>query len=316
MGIILNRSATEPEQLQEARPQLPGTEARFHRFRVGDIDCISLSDGSILIPLGPPPLPAASHAEQVPFQTAKPSEFRLIPLSCLLVTVPKTGKVVLIDSGFGYDAALLSHPMRSDGRLVESLDAAGVPLDSIDFVLVSHFDPDHVGGLLRENGSRMFPNAAYYAGAEEVAFWSKETIDLSYSPAPERVKQERLSVSGKLLRFAGHALKTFRAGEEVIPGIGSIALPGHTPGQVGFIIDGEPESLFYTADAVANSVVAIETPHVYNPMDLDPETGVKTRHELIKLLLEKKWQSFSPHFPWPSVGRVERAGDGAVWKSA
>ena len=200
--------------------------------------------------------------------------------------------------------------------LIESLSAAGVSPESIDAVLISHLDPDHVGGLLRDDGSKRFPNATYYAGAEEVAFWGRETIDLSYSPSPEPVKRERLNASSRLLRLAGHAIETFRAGEEVMPGVGTIALPGHTPGQVGFIVDGEPESLLYTADSVANSVVSIETPHLHNPMDLDPEVGVASRHALIKLLIEKNWQSFSPHFPWPSVGRIVRTDNGAAWKSA
>ena len=243
-------------------------------------------------------------------------EFRLIPLSCLLVTLPKTGQVVLVDGGFGFNPEMLRKPGRSDGRLIESLAAAGIPPEAIDVVLISHLDPDHVGGLLRDDGSKTYPNAIYYAGAEEVAFWSQEPLDLSYSPSPEPVKRERLSASGRLLRFAGHAIRTFRAGQEVIPGINTIALPGHTPGQVGFLVEGEPESLFYTADCLVNAVISIETPHVHNPMDLDPVTGTRSRQELLAMLLDKHLHSFSPHFPWPNVGRVERAEDRLVWKSA
>ena len=306
-GMSLN-NATEADR-KEIPATLPGTEARFHRFQVGNLQCISLSDGAIRAPLGPPS--AQGHATTAP---GKPMEFRLIPLSCLLVTLPQTGQLVLMDSGFGFNAELLGRPMRSDGRLVESLAAAGIRPESIDVVLISHLDPDHVGGLVRDDGSKTFPNAAYYAGEEEVAFWSREVVDLSYSPSPEPVKRERLAASSRLLRLASEAVKTFRSGEDVIPGVGTIALPGHTPGQVGFILYGEPESLLYTADSVAHAVISIETPHVHNPMDLDPEVGVTTRHGLIKLLLEKNWQSFSPHFPWPSTGKVVQTEGGTKWK--
>ncbi len=310
----MNNTGSETEM--NAASPLPGTEARFYRFRAGNIDCVSLSDGAIRVPLGPPPGPgehAAGHAAPDP---SKPMEFRLVPLSCLLVTLPKTGEVVLMDSGFGFNPELLGRPMRTDGRLIESLTAAGLSAEMIDVVLISHLDPDHVGGLLRDDGSRMFPNATYYASAEEVAFWSRDGIDLSYSPSPEPVKRERVSASGRLLRLAAGSIKTFRAGEEVIPGIGSIALPGHTPGQVGFIVEGEPESLLYMADSITNHVVSIETPHVHNIMDLDPEVGVTSRQELIKLLLESQMQSFSPHFPWPNVGQVVKTEAGATWKPA
>ncbi len=298
----MNTSTSEP-QVTDTAATLPGTEARFHRFRVGDIDCVSLSDGAIRAPLGPP-------------QPGKPMEFRLVPLSCLLVTLPKSGKVVLMDSGFGFNAELVGRPMRSDGRMIESLTQAGIATESIDVVLISHLDPDHVGGLLRDDGSKRFPNAVYFAGAEEVAFWSRDVIDLSFSPTPEPIKQGRLSASGRLLRFAGHSIKTFRAGDEVIPGIGSMALPGHTPGQVGFLVEGEPESLFYMADSIVNPVISIETPHIHNPMDLEPEVGVATRQALIQTLLESNWQSFSPHFPWPNVGRVVQTDGRAAWKPA
>ena len=309
----MKTTTSEPQQSERA-DALPGTEARFYHFQVGNIHCISLSDGAILVPLAPPPpvvTPARTH---VPAQPDTALQFRLIPLSCLLVTLPQSGKVVLMDSGFGFNPELLGRPMRSDGRLIESLSAAGIQPESVDIVLISHLDPDHIGGLLRDDGSKRFPNASYHASREEVAFWDREIIDLSYSPSPEPVKRERLTASGRLLRIARNSIRTFRSGEKAVPGIGTIAIPGHTPGQVGFVVYGEPESLLYTGDGIVNPVISIETPHVHNPMDLDPETGVRSRNALIKMLLESEMASFSPHFPWPNVGHVVKTDAGAKWK--
>ena len=298
---VVSEMPSGTERKEESLPTLPGTEARFHRFRVGEIECVSLSDGAILVPLGPP-------------APGKPMQFRLVPLACLLVTLPRTGEVVLMDSGFGYNPERLGKPLFSDGRLAESLSLAGIAPESIDAVLISHLDPDHVDGLFHDDGSRTFPRATYYAGAEAIAFWSREVIDLSDSPAPEPVKQDRLRASARFLRLAGSTIRTFRSGEEVMPGIGSIALPGHAPGQVGFIVDGGAESLLYTGDSVTNSVISVETPHVHNPMDLYPVEAVASRQELLRLLLETKWQNFSPHFPWPAIGHMERTGEGVMWK--
>ena len=300
MDEATSESRTSPEP---AAP-LAGTEARFHRFRVGNLECVALSDGAIRVPLGPP-------------APGKPMQFRLVPLACLLVTLPKTGKVVLMDSGCGDNPEILGKPLFTDGRLAESLSMANISPESIDAVLVSHFDPDHVNGLFHHHdASKTFPCATYYAAAEEIAFWNREPLDLSDSPTPEVVKNDRLKTSSRLLTLAGNTIEVCRAGEEVMPGITSIAAPGHTPGQVGFIIDGDSESLLYTGDSMTNAVVSVETPHVYHPLDFYPDQGVATRHELIKLLLEKRWQSFSPHFPWPAFGRIDRTGDeGAVWKA-
>ena len=242
-------------------------------------------------------------------------QLRLVPLACLLVTLPQTGKVVLMDSGFGYNPERLGKLLFSDGRLAESLSLAGISPESIDAVLISHLDPDHIGGLFHDDGAKTFPRATYHAPAEELAFWQRDPVDLSDSPIAEAAKQDRLQASTRLIRFAGSTLKTFRAGEEVIAGVGSIALPGHTRGQVGFIVQGSTETLLYTGDGFTNAIVSVETPHVYHPLDFYPEEGVETRRKLIELLLEKQWQSFSPHFPWPAVGRLERAGEKAVWKA-
>ena len=294
---------------------LSETGARFHRFRVGQIACTALSDGSIRVPKPVPPGAAASdESGKMDLQKSAP-EFLLVPLSCLAVELPGTGQVVLMDSGFGYDPELLGQPMRTDGRLMESLEAAGLSADAIDFVLISHLDPDHVGGLFDAAGSQVFPNATYYASVEAVRFWSEEGIDLSSSSCPPPIKQKRLEVSRHMLQCAGEGLKTFHAGEEVLPGIGTMDLPGHAPGQVGFLLSSEGETLLYTADAVANAIISVETPEVHNVMDLDPHVGVKTRQSLLDSLAKSGWRSFSPHFPWPSWGSVQKRGEQHVWRS-
>jgi hypothetical protein len=44
--------------------------------------------------------------------------------------------------------------------------------------------------------------------------------------------------------------------------------------------------------------------------------AIKTRHELVALPLEPSWQSFTPHFPWPSRGRVHNENGKATWAPA
>ena len=72
---------------------------------------------------------------------------RMVPLACLLVTLPRTGELVLMDSGFGYNPERLGKLLLSDGRLAESFSLAGVSPESVDAVLVYHLDPDHIDGL-------------------------------------------------------------------------------------------------------------------------------------------------------------------------
>ncbi len=294
---------------------LAGSEARFHRFQVGRIACTALSDGGIAAQR--PPASAAAGTPAAAGQPAAPNaapEFFLVPLSCLLAELPEGGPKVLFDGGFGATPETLSKPMPSAGRLLESLGGAGIQADDVDLVLISHFDIDHVAGLYDTDGAQVFAKATYYASAEAVDFWSHEEIDLSASPTLPWVKQERLIVSAHVLKAGGERLKTFHAGEEVAPGITTIDLPGHAPGQIGFVIASDGETLVYTADAITNPVFSLETPEVHNIMDLDPVTAVRTRKKLLASMADGGWGSFSPHFPFPAWGRAEKQGEKHVWK--
>ena len=98
-------------------------------------------------------------------------------------------------------------------------------------VLVSHIHPDHVDGLYDDSGARIYPNAEYRVGAEELAFWSQKNLDLSWSPVPPPRQDEMIAAAIRLLDFSNGSLTTFRGGEAAAPGVGTISLPGHTPGQ-------------------------------------------------------------------------------------
>ncbi len=309
--------------VQDSR-EFPGTEARFHNFRLGGIDFISLSDGGMVRPAVDPlqaqnqqsgraPDPDASQAAGVLPDAGSNSEMRSIPLSCLLMCMPQTGKWVLLDSGFGPDP-IIPVPMPTIGRLLESLALAGLSPAQIDSVLISHLDPDHIGGLFNAGGKPIFPNATYYAGAEDVQFWSQPNLDLGFSPIAEWGKHDRLKASQRLFQFAGSRIRTGRAGDEVLPGIRSILLPGHTLGQVGYIIAGHGATMLYTGDALTSVEQSILLPDNFNPNDLVPELAVKTRYSVIEMLSQPGWYNFSPHFPWPNAGSIEQVGGKPSWK--
>ena len=283
-------------------PGVPGAEARFRRFRFGDLEALVLSDGGS--PIAPPP------------GTDPPAVPKLRALACLLLRMPDTGRLVLMDAGWGPNARRFGKPLPTAGRLLGSLALAGIGAGDIDAVLVSHIHPDHVDGLFDDAGVKVFPNASYHAGAEEVAFWSQDDLDLSHSPAPAPLKEQMIGSSRRMLAFAGDALRTFRTGEDALPGIATIGLPGHTPGQVGFMVQAGDGTLLYTADAMTTPEMSVETPERLNAYDLDPEQGVRTRQALLGMLSGPGWHGVTPHFPFPSLGRI-RSGNGRfAWQPA
>ena len=283
-------------------PVVPGAEARFRRFRFGDLEAFVLSDGGS--PIASPP------------GTDPPAVPRLRALACLLLRMPGTDRLVLMDAGWGPSARRFGKPLPTAGRLLGSLGLAGIDAADIDAVLVSHIHPDHVDGLFDDAGRKVFPNASYHAAAEEVAFWSRDDLDLSGSPAPAPLKEQMIGSARRMLGFAGSTLQTFRTGEDALPGIATIGLPGHTPAQVGFMMSFGGGRLLYTADAMTTPEMSVDTPERLNTYDHDPEQGVATRRALLEMLSKPGWHSFTPHFPFPALGQMRTEAGRFAWQPA
>lgn len=296
--------------------QEPCEDALFFDFRVGTLDCVALSDGYIDAPLKTT-APEIAEDELKDFLTehGDETERRRMPISCLFVkTAP--GRGMLIDAGIGTLPGPNGLPIATAGRLGEAMAAAGIDATAIETVLISHIHPDHIGGLFCDEDRPAFPNAYYFAPAEEVAFWGHSSPDLGGTLMSPGMRADTISAAKRFLDLAGDRLVAFASGDEVVPGVQTIPLEGHTPGQVGFLFDGGEQSLLYTADAAAHRSIAVKRPDWRFSFDTDATVAIATRKRLIELLVEKGWAMFTPHFPWPSLGTIVRRDGETNWYPA
>jgi glyoxylase-like metal-dependent hydrolase (beta-lactamase superfamily II) len=214
-----------------------------------------------------------------------PTDRVSLSVSALLV---RTGKrVVLIDSGLG---------ATMKGGLAASLAKAGVKPEQVTDVLITHAHFDHVGGTLGADGKPAFPNATIRMTAAEWA-WMQERKD-----------------TAALAKSIAAKVQTFEPGKPVAPGITPVVLAGHTPGHVGYELASNGKRLLDIGDLAHHSVVSLGHPEWRIQFDNDPATAEKTRRaELTTLAKDGEWV-FSPHFPYPGVGRVVTSGDGFAWQ--
>jgi len=152
-------------------------------------------------------------------------------LNCLVVETP-AGRV-LVETGIGDRVTDKLRVARGyEGPWIGAeLERVGIEPESIDRVALSHLHYDHAGGLLRADGSRLFPRATIVAQRAEweVALSDNMRIAASYDQ-PEL----------ELVRDWG--AEGWVDGErEILPGVSVVPTGGHTGGHQAVVVrGGEP----------------------------------------------------------------------------
>ncbi|WP_454882788.1 MBL fold metallo-hydrolase [Sphingomonas oryzagri] len=257
-------------------------------FSIGKIKFVALRDMSNVVPNDGSVFGVGVPTDQVAaVLRAHGAATDQIPLGvdALLAILP--GHVVLLDTGLG---------PKVGGVLPLSFAEAKVTPASVTDILITHSHGDHIGGLLTKEGGLAFPNATIRMSAPEWAF-----LQAKGSKATVEALRPKI--------------KTFEPGAEVVPGIRSVPLPGHTPGHSGYLIGTGKDALLDIGDTAHSSIISLAKPDWPIQYDTDEAEGrTQRKAELAKLAAGRR-RIFAPHFPYPGVGYVVKAGDGYAWQA-
>jgi len=259
--------------------------------QIGDLTITAVSDGylhaSFDFLANIDPADAARMQEN-----AGITDHTSIHISCYLVR--SGGRTILIDAGAGGFK-------QWGGRLKTNLLLAGIHPSEIDAILLTHAHPDHVGGLMDASGEAAFPNAELVAHHREVAFWQD---DGNLSRAPERARGNFL-VARQAFDGYRDSLRTFEGGE-VLPGITSMPLPGHTAGHTGYRLDSGDKSLLVWGDIVHFPQIQVPRPEVSIAFDQDAHLAAETRARLLDLASSERLLIAGMHLGELGFARIER----------
>jgi glyoxylase-like metal-dependent hydrolase (beta-lactamase superfamily II) len=186
------------------------------------------------------------------------------------------------------------------GKLLENLKAEGIEPKDIDTVILSHGHPDHIGGNTDADGKPIFSNARHVMYKDEWDFWTSEP-DLSKLPVGEELQQFILMFAQKNLPPIKDQLFLVDGESEILPGITTIAAPGHTPGHMALSISSGNQKLVYISDALLHPI-HLERPEWYPAFDLAPEQAQSTRVQLLNFIVDEKALMMACHFPYPGLG--------------
>ncbi len=286
-----------------AAPAAASQVAGFYRYKVGSIECTSINDGARTFPM------PDKFVTNVPKEEAlAAADAAYMPKG--MVTVPfnpqliNTGsKLVLIDCGNGI--ANYEPTKGAVGRTLQNLAAAGVDPKNIDVVLMSHLHPDHTNGIRAADGSMAFPNAEIMVPAKDWAFWMS---DENAAKAQSDLMKGYFANVRKV--YAGIESKPtkYEWGKEIVPGITSVAAPGHTPGHTAFMISSGGSSVLIQSDVTNIPELFLRNPDWHVAFDVDPALAQETRHKFLDMASAEKATVVGFHFTFPSIGHVEKDG--------
>jgi glyoxylase-like metal-dependent hydrolase (beta-lactamase superfamily II) len=290
---------------QAAAPPAGKQVSGWYRYKVGSIEVTVVTDGARSNPLTDTFIRNVNKDDINKALEAMYLEKDKIVVPYTPIAVNTGSKLVVIDVGLG--PALYEQSKGAVGQFHTNLAAAGIDRNAVDTVIISHFHADHINGLLTADNKPGFPNAEILVPAGEWKFWN-DAGEMSKA-AGNAIVDGNFKNARRVFSALGNKVTQYEPGMEVAPGITSLATHGHTPGHVSHIVASGNAKLMVQAD-VTNVPLFVQNPGWFIQFDMDGPAAEQTRRKFYDMLAAEKMLVQGFHYPFPSVGYIEKAGSG------
>lgn len=172
-----------------------------------------------------------------------------IPASVSAFLLEIDGKRILFDTGMG----------SADSRLLTNLSAAGVTPADIDYLYLTHFHGDHIGGMMKGD-TVVFPKAEVYASRQEYDAWMQ---------MPD---EKKMQVAATMEAYKDR-LHLVAYGDTLPCGVVALDCAGHTPGHTAY----RAGRFLIVGDLVHGAALQLAHPEICAAYDMDPQSAIKQR---------------------------------------
>ena len=249
----------------------PDPAKGFMTYKVGSADVTAIYDG-IWEKAHDPAFIANASIDDVKAAMVKagfPADFVLIPF--VVSVVKNGGKTILCDSGTG------GQVQPTAGKMMANMTAAGIDPAKVDIVLISHFHPDHIFGLMEKDTNKpVFPNAEIVVSDVEYKFWTDPSVI-------DRLPEARKGLARRIQAVfpTWKNIRQVEGERDVAPGIRFVSAPGHTPGHRAFHLSSGSSQLMLSNDTAYVPALVAANPGWHGQYDQDPPTAEATRRKLL-----------------------------------
>ena len=302
LGATLATNAVPVHAAPPAPTRIDHVQAGYQHVRVGAVDVIALSDGTLPIPADQ--LLTQAGPGEVAMRLARSYQDTTVDASINAFLVKMGDRLILVDAGTGelYGPGL--------NKLGASLAAAGYQSAQVTDILVTHIHTDHTGGLM--DGARMvFPNATLHIAQKEVDYWLS-AAERARAPEASRKYFDEAVAKVKPYVDAGK-VATFNGRTQLLPGIEAIPAPGHTPGHTFYALESAGQKLLFWGDLLHVADVQLPDPAVTIAFDVDPATAAATRKRALAAAVAGRYLVAADHVAFPGIGHVQTDGAGYRW---
>jgi glyoxylase-like metal-dependent hydrolase (beta-lactamase superfamily II) len=278
----------------------------FRKYKVGDIEVISLYDGMWEKPHDENFIKGANVEETKAALKAGGLTDAHVPIPFTVLAVRTGGRLVLIDSGTGGGQA--GGPKA--GILAQSMAAAGLDPKDVKTIVVSHFHGDHISGLMaKDTNAQTFPDAEIIVPAAELKWWMQPIDSI---PQPRQGLARRVQATFPNWKN----VKVVDGEADLVPGVRAIPTFGHTQGHTAHLISSGNQQLIATADVTNVQALFVKNPEWRAAFDHVPDQAVETRKKLFDRAIADKAQVAGYHWGLPNVGTIAKDGSGYAFTPA
>ncbi|KAG4104629.1 Metallo-hydrolase/oxidoreductase [Neocallimastix lanati (nom. inval.)] len=186
-----------------------------------------------------------------------------VPSTISAFLLEAQGKKALFDAGLNEKIST---------GIFDRLKELRISPDEIDYVFITHFHGDHIGGLLDANDNIAFKNAKIYVSKEEYDGW------INKMPA------DKNGLQVKTVKILEKQLIQFDFNDELPLGVIPIQAFGHTPGHTIF----RKDDLLIIGDLIHGQSIQFKYPEICATYDHDEEKSIDTRKKILKYAKDNK----------------------------